>query len=94
MAALMRLRVIPAQGDAYEINITPKVIVEAERHFAKPMSDLFGESASFEALCFAAWKGCQISGRSNKTFDEWLDEVDSIEAGEQPRVPLETPSPS
>jgi hypothetical protein len=24
-----------------------------------------------------------------KPFDEWLDDIDSIEAGDEPRVPLE-----
>ena len=50
MAALMRLRIEPITGDAYEVNVTPKVIVELERHFSKPMTDLFGEGASFEAI--------------------------------------------
>jgi hypothetical protein len=90
MAALMRLRVVPQQGDAYEVNIIPKVIVEAERHFAKPMTDLFGESALFEALCWAAWKATMVSGRSVQPFDEWLNGIDSVEAGEMERVPLET----
>lgn len=90
MAALMRLRVVPTGGEPYEVPVTPKVIVAAERQFAKPMTQLFGENASYEALCWAAWKGSQQAGRIVKPFDEWLDDVDSIEAGEEPRVPLET----
>ena len=90
MAALMRLRVVPSEGEPYEVSVTPKVIVAAERQFAKPMTQLFGDNASFEALCWAAWKGSQQAGRVVKPFDEWLDDVDSIEPGEEPRVPLET----
>ena len=90
MAALMRLRVVPAEGDAYEVNVIPKVIVEAERHFAKPMTDLFGDSASIEALCWAAWKATMVSGRPVPLFDEWLNGIDSVEAGEMERVPLAT----
>jgi len=90
MAALMRLRVVPAQGEPYEIPVTPKVIVAAERQFAKPMTQLFGQDASYEALCWAAWKGSHVAGRVVKPFDEWLDDIDSIEAGDEPRVPLET----
>ncbi len=89
MAALMRLRVVPSTGEPYEVNITPKVIVSAERNFGKPMSQLFGDQASFEALCWAAWKGTHASGRVVKPFDEWLDGVESIEAGETNPVPLE-----
>lgn len=85
----MRLRVVVEDGEPYEVNISPKVIVAAERHFAKPMSQLFGDSASFEALCWTAWKGTHASGRVVKPFDEWLDGVESIEAGESAPIPLE-----
>ena len=89
MAALMRLRVVPAKGEPYEVPVTPKVIVAAERQFAKPMTQLFGQDASYEALCWADWKGSHVSGHVVKPFDEWLDDIDSIEAGDEPRVPLE-----
>ena len=56
MAAIMRLRISLAGEAPYEVNVTPKVIVSAERNFGKPMSQLFGENASFEALCWTAWK--------------------------------------
>ena len=91
MAALMRLRVIPTNGDPYEVPLTPKLIVAIERQFSKPISDLFGQTASFETLCWAAWKGSQNIGKPVKPFDEWLNDLDSIEAGEEPRVPLENP---
>ena len=87
----MRLRVEPTTGDAYEVSITPKVIVEVERQFAKPMTDLFGEGASFEALYWSAWKASNLAGRTGKTFDYWLDDVEGIEPVEEQRVPLETP---
>jgi hypothetical protein len=53
------------------------------------MSQIFGENASFEALCWTAWKASQTSGVIVKPFDEWLDDIDSIEAAEVERVPLE-----
>jgi hypothetical protein len=53
------------------------------------MTQLFGQDASYEALCWAAWKGSHVAGLVVKPFDEWLDDIDSIEAGDEPRVPLE-----
>ena len=51
MAGLMRLRIDPVEGDAYEVNVTPKVVVELERQFHKPMTDILGaDSVSFEAI--------------------------------------------
>lgn len=84
----MRLRITPNEGDAYEVNVTPKVIVSAERQFAKPMTEIFGESASFEALCWVAWNATQMSGRVVKPFDEWLDGIEGVEGVEDERVPL------
>lgn len=91
MAAMMRLRVEPQTDDAYEVTITPKVIVAVERQYAKSMTELFGESPAFEPLCWAAWKATQLSGRVVKLFDEWLDDIESIEAVEGNSVPLGTP---
>lgn len=91
MAALMRLRVIPTVGDPYEVPFTPKLIVAVERQFTQPISSLFGDHTSFEVLCWTAWKGTQMLGRVVKPFDEWLDDLDAIEPGEEPRVPLGSP---
>ena len=95
MAGLMRLRVVPTKGEAYEVNITPKVIVAAERQFAKPMTELFGDGASFEALCWTAWQATKYTATPTnpvKPFEEWLDDLDSVEgADEVDRVPLENP---
>jgi hypothetical protein len=91
MAGLMRLRVIEVAGDSYELNIGPKVIVEVERHFKQPMSKLFAaETASYEALCYVAWRGSQLALRVVKPFDEWLGEIDSIEAVDEKALPLES----
>lgn len=90
MAALMRLTVHPLTGEPYEISITPAVIVAAERHFGKAMNQLFGESMSYEALAWVAWKGTHRAGVVVKPFDEWLDDVENIDAGEEKRVPLES----
>jgi len=92
MAGLMRLRIEPITGDAYEVNVTPKVIVELERQFSKPMTDILSaDSVSFEAIYWAAWKGTQVSGRPAKPFDEWLNDIDSVEFVEEARIPLENP---
>jgi hypothetical protein len=88
----MRLRVAQSNGESYELNIGPKVIVEVERHFKKSMSQLFGaDNASYEALCFVAWRGSQLAMKVVKPFDEWLGEIDSIEAVDEKAVPLGTP---
>lgn len=89
MAGLMRLRVIDNTGDSYELNVGPKALVDVERHFKKPMSQLFNaETASFEALCYVAWRASQLSLRVVKPFDEWLTEIDTIEAVEDEALPL------
>lgn len=89
--AVLSLSVKLTTGEQYDVNVTPKVIVECERHFAKPMTDIFGESASYEALAWAGWKASHLAGRTGKDFDTWLNDLDDIEPAEEQRVPLETP---
>lgn len=89
MAALMRLTVTPSTGESYEVTVTPSVIVAAERHFNKGMNQLFGEAMSYEALSWLAWKATHKAGIVVKPFDEWLDNIEGIEAGEEKRTPLE-----
>lgn len=87
--ALMTLKVVPAGGDAVSVPVTPKVIVACERHFKKGMGDLFGaESASYEALAFAAHQAMLQSGYEVKTFDAWLDGIDEISTEDTQTVPL------
>jgi hypothetical protein len=91
MAGIMRLRVTETDGGSYDLNIGPKVIVEVERHFKKSMAQLFNaDNASYEALCYVAWRGSQIAGKIVKPFDEWLGEIDGIEAVDEKAVPLGT----
>lgn len=89
MAGIMRLRVTVSEGDSYDLNIGPKAIVEVERHFKKSMAQLFSaENASYEALCYVAWRGSQLAGKVVKPFDEWLNDIDGIEAVDEQAVPL------
>lgn len=89
MSGLMRLRVTEVDGDSYELKVGPKALVEVERHFKKPMSALFNaETASYEALCYVAWRASQLALRVVKPFDEWLGDIDNIEAVEDEALPL------
>lgn len=87
--ALMTLKVVPAQGDPVAVPVTPKVIVACERHFKKGMGELFAaESASYEAMAYAAHQAMLQSGHEVKTFDAWLDGIDEITTEDTPTVPL------
>jgi|LakMenEpi03Aug12_release.lakeMendotaPanAssembly.Ray.scaffolds.fasta_scaffold662219_3 hypothetical protein len=87
--AVMTLKVVPIEGDAVSVPITPKVIVACERHFKKGMTQLFSaESASYEALAFAAHQAMMQSGHEVKTFDLWLNGIEEISTEETPASPL------
>lgn len=87
--ALMTLKVVPAEGTAVSVPVTPKVIVACERHFKKGMGELFAAgSASYEAMAFAAHQAMLQSGHEVKTFDAWLDGIDEITTEDTPTVPL------
>jgi len=87
--ALMTLKVVPSEGDAVTVPVTPKVIVACERHFKKGMGQLFdAENVTYEALAWAAHQAMLQSGYEVKTFDAWLDGIDEITTEDTPTVPL------
>jgi hypothetical protein len=87
--ALMTLKVVPSDGDAVAVPVTPKVIVACERHFKKGMGELFAAgSASYEAMAYAAHQAMLQSGHEVKTFDAWLDGIDEISTEDTPTIPL------
>jgi hypothetical protein len=87
--ALMTLKVVPTEGDAVAVPVTPKVIVACERHFKKGMGQLFEASnVTYEALAWAAHQAMLQSGYEVKTFDAWLDGIDEITTEDTPEVPL------
>jgi len=79
--ALMSLKVTMVGGDPVAVKVTPKVIVLAERHFKKPMAELFA-NVSYEALAWVAWQALQATGHVVKPFDDWLGELDAVEGEE------------
>jgi len=87
--ALMKLTIVPTNGEPVTVPVTPKVIVACERHFKKGMAELFSaESASFEAMAYAAWQGMLQAGHDVELFDPWLDGIEEITTEETETVPL------
>lgn len=87
--ASIQLKVTPTEGDPISVPITPKVMVLAERHFKKPIGQLFTQdSASIETMAWMAWEGLRAAGYEIKTFDLWLDGISSIEPEDSEQVPL------
>jgi hypothetical protein len=88
--ALMSLAVVRDGGERVVVPVTPKVVVAAERQFHKSMASLFGEDSSMEVLAWVAWKASHFAGQVVKPFDEWLDDIEMIEAVDEGRAPFET----
>lgn len=87
--ATMKLTVTPIGKTPVTVGIGPKVMVECERHFNKPFSQLFsGDTLSYESLAWAAWKAMMQAGQEVKTFDLWLDDIEDITAAEDEGAPL------
>lgn len=87
--SMMQLEVVPVDGDTVTVKVTPKVIVAAERHFKKGMGELFAEkNVTYEALAWCAWQAMMQAGHEVKTFDPWLDGIESINSVDEDKAPL------
>jgi hypothetical protein len=86
---MMTLTVTMTGNDPVAVKVSPKVQVAAERHFKMPFARLFGEgNVSMEAVYWVGWKAMHAEGHVVKTFDIWLDELDSVDF-----VPEESSNP-
>jgi hypothetical protein len=83
-------KIVLTDGDSFVVPVTPKVIVAAERNFGCSVAKIFGDEGSMEKTYWVAWKATHFSGRVVEPFDEWLDKLASVEAGEGEAIsPLE-----
>lgn len=91
MATMGQLKVVMQDGDTYVVDVSPTVMVAAERHFGKSfakLGDIKGEG-TFENIFWIAWKATHFSGRVVEPFDEWMGKLASVsDAEDAPSAPL------
>jgi hypothetical protein len=72
-------------GDTNEYVVGPKVQVAFEREWKMGMPKALTNEQRMEHLYWLGWKAQQAAGVVVKTFDLWLDGVESVEVVEAER---------
>jgi hypothetical protein len=74
------------EGESNEYVVGPKVQVAFEREWKVGMPKALTNEQRMEHLYWLGWKAQQAAGVVVKTFDLWLDGVESVEVveGERP----------
>ncbi len=72
-------------GDTNEYVVGPKVQVAFEREWKMGMPKALTNEQRMEHLYWLGWKAQQAAGVVVKTFDLWLDGVESVEVVEADR---------
>lgn len=92
MAEVLKFNVEFVDGRTMAAAFTPKVQVAVERQFSMSAADI----SRMEHICFAAYVGLQQKGElSGVQFDEFLDQVVSVEPDEESeQVDPTQPAPS
>lgn len=88
-----------SDGSGGTYPVTPRVQVDFERRYKTTIIAAFSSDPSIEHLCWLGWAAMKNAGEVVKLFDEWLDQVDSVEPDVGDAVPLAggalpAPSPS
>lgn len=74
--AVMKMKVSLADREPVTVNITPKVIVDAEEHFGLTMTKMFSaDGVSMKQLTWLAWKALLVGGVEVKTYDGFLKDL-------------------
>lgn len=77
-----------ADGRTVRVVVGPRSMVEFERHFGMPVSDIASQSR-LEWLLFLAWDACvRARSWSGTDFEAFVDEVAAVESVEDEESPL------
>ena len=89
MAALMTVVVTKTSGPPATYTILPVTIVAFERQFGTGIGSLATDTR-MEYIYWLAWHAEKTSGAIVKLFDDWLNDVESVEAVDD-AAPLASP---
>tara|TARA_R110002020_G_scaffold63314_1_gene169135 strand:- start:5537 stop:5809 length:273 start_codon:yes stop_codon:yes gene_type:complete len=67
-----------ADGTKLEVKITPKDIIDFERKFDVPVSQLSVEQR-YEWLLYLAWLSAKRSNGVTDTYDQWITLVEDLD---------------
>jgi hypothetical protein len=77
----INLRVTFNDNTVEEVSATARDLVAFEDKFTKSVSSLETDFMITDML-WISWHWLQRQGKTNKTFEEWCDEVETIEASD------------
>ena len=78
----INLRVTFNDETVEEVSATARDLVAFEDKFTKSVASLETDFRITDLL-WLAWPWLERQGKTNKTFEDWCDEVETIEASEQ-----------
>ena len=95
---MMRLamNVTYADGSGVESMATAPDFIAFERNFDQPMAT-FAQNARVEYMLWLAHHALKRRGKTDKDFDDWTEDVDTVEFGDKEQseiVPLESNQPT
>jgi hypothetical protein len=73
------LRVAMPGADVVEVDVTPRVVVDFERQFDVGFLDAIANQQRLEHVYFLGWDCLRLAGVDVQPFEEWLDEVLTVE---------------
>ncbi len=73
----VKYRIEYSDGRSVEAVAKPKDFVAFERQYDMP----FYEATRFEHICYLAWAPLHRGGQEARAFDEFMSDVDDVEAG-------------
>lgn len=77
----INLRVTYTNGEVKDVTATARDLVAFEDHFTRSISKLETDFRITDLL-WLAWHWLNRTGSTNKTFDDWCDDIEAIDAGD------------
>jgi hypothetical protein len=77
-----KLRIVDVDDSTRDIRIIAADLIAFELEHEIPASKI----ESFKHMCWLAWKAETRATKSNLTFDQWLETVDSVTDTDDPKA--------
>lgn len=81
---------IETVNETVTIPVTPRAVINFERHFKIGIAKAFGDQQKMEHLYWLGWECMRLTTSNVKPFEAWVDQCHKVSFASEGNNPLES----